>query len=100
MANFEVDEPILNPPYSEPGLHWYIKAGEPPQRREGRRPAIVYPPRDDRKDRHVEWSLDDGTLKPSKEYAPGYELALVNLIRERVRDWRAKGYPGTTGTTL
>ncbi len=28
------------------------------------------------------------------------ELALVNLIRERVKAWREQGYPGVTRTTL
>jgi type III restriction enzyme len=48
----------------------------------------------------VSWSLDDGTLKPSSEYAPGFELTLVNLVRERVDAWREQGYPGVTRTTL
>jgi type III restriction enzyme len=39
-------------------------------------------------------------LRPSREYNPGYELALVNLIRERVNAWRDQGYPGVTRTTL
>jgi hypothetical protein len=52
------------------------------------------------RDKHVDWSLTDGTLRPSKEYAPGYELALVNLLRERVAAWRQEGYSNLTGTTL
>ena len=28
------------------------------------------------------------------------ELKLVNLIRERVKQWRSQGYPGVTRTTL
>ncbi|TMQ30136.1 MAG: type III restriction endonuclease subunit R, partial [Planctomycetota bacterium] len=56
--------------------------------------------RDERHDRHVEWNLSDGTLQPSKEYAPGYDMALVNRIRERVKNWRQQGYPGVTRTTL
>ena len=55
---------------------------------QGRRPSIVYPPRDERKDKHVDWSLTDGTLRPSNDYSPGYELVLVNLLRERVAAWR------------
>lgn len=100
MSSYEVPEPILNSPFTAPARHWYIREGEQPDLRAGRRPALVYPPRDQRKDRHVEWSLDDGTLRPSKDYAPGYELALVNLIRERVEAWRKEGYPGVTRTTL
>ncbi len=100
MSSFEVPDPILNSPFAEPAEHWYIREGEPPERRPGRRPAIVYPPRDERRERHVEWSLTDGTLSPSKDYAPGSELTLVNLIRERVKAWRDQGYPGVTRTTL
>jgi type III restriction enzyme len=97
---YEVPEPILNSPFEEPLQHWYIREGETPQQRDGRRPAIVYPPREERKDRQVPWSLTDGTLRPSQDYAPGFELAMVNRIRERVKAWRQAGYPGVTRTTL
>lgn len=93
---FEVDEPILNTAFAAPALHWYIREGEPPQKRTGRRPSIVYPPRI----QNIQWSTDDGTLRPSKEYAPGYELVMVNLIRERLQMWRQQNYPGVTRTTL
>jgi type III restriction enzyme len=100
MSSYEVPEPILNGPFDAPGEHWYIREGEAPERRNGRRPALVYPPRDERRERHVEWTITDGTLRPSTDYAPAYELALVNLIRERVGAWRDQGYPGVTRTTL
>lgn len=92
---FEVPEPILNAPFSEPGRHWYIREGHEPQQREGRRPSIVFPPRDQRN----EWDTSDGTLRKSQEYA-GFELALVNRVRQQVKAWRAAGYPGATRTTL
>ena len=38
-------------------------------------------------------------LRRSREYPVGYELALVNLIRERLDAWR-QGYAGVTCTTL
>ena len=69
-----------------------------PGRRQGRRPGLVYPPNDERRQKHVEWSLSDGTLTPSKDYAPAYELALVNLLRQRVKAWRKEDYPGVTRT--
>src|SRR3954454_19417280 len=100
MNSFEVPEPILNVPFAEPAHHWYIREGEEPQKRPGRRPALVYPPRDERRDRHVDWSLTDGTLRPSRDYSPGYELMLVNLLRERVAAWRNQVCPGVTRTTL
>ena len=39
-------------------------------------------------------------LRPSSEYPPGFELELVNRIRERLKAWREEGYPGVTRTTL
>ncbi len=46
MNSYEVAEPILSSPFVEPARHWYIREGEEPERREGRRPAVVFPPRD------------------------------------------------------
>lgn len=99
MNSFEVPEPILNAPFAEPEHHWYIREGEPPQQRPGRRPSIVYPPRDERRDRHVDWSLADGTLRPSRDYSPGYELVLVNLLRDRVAAWRKEALAGGGNVT-
>jgi type III restriction enzyme len=97
MSDYEVEvpEPILNSPFGEPARHWFIREGQSPEKREGRRPAIVFPPRDQKH----KWDTSDGTLAKSQEYA-GYELALVNLIRERVKAWRSAGYDGATRTTL
>jgi len=96
MAGYEVPEPIINSPFEEPKRHWFIREGEAPQLRDGRRPSIVYPPKDETR----QWDLGDGMLKPSKEYAPGFEMAMVDLIRERVNAWRAAGWPGVTRTTM
>jgi type III restriction enzyme len=96
--SFEVPQPILNSPFEEPAEHWFIREGEPPQKRPGRRPALVYPPRDERPSRAVPWTVD-GTLQPSEGYAPAYEMALVNLIRRRLQEWKAQGCPGVTRTT-
>ncbi|MGD0155105.1 MAG: hypothetical protein ABSB50_03340 [Terracidiphilus sp.] len=93
---YEVEQPILNSPFAEPLEYWFIKEGEQPQRTSGRRPSIVFPPRDQRD----EWSLASGILKKSDSYIGGYELALVTLIRERVSKWREEGYNGVTRTTL
>jgi type III restriction enzyme len=96
MNSFEVAEPILSSPFAEPRKQWYIREGEEPELREGRRPAVVIPPRDQRE----RWDETDGTLFPSSAYPGAYEVALVNLIRERVADWRRHGDPGATRTTL
>lgn len=94
--SFEVPEPILNPPFEKPTRYWYIREGEMPVQREGRRPAIVFPPRNQK----TEWNIADNTLKPSKDFLGGYELSLVMSIRERVAEWKNQGYPGVTRTTL
>lgn len=93
--SFEVDTPILNSPYESPAEFWFIRTGEAPERRTGRRPALVYPPRNQKH----EWDESDGTIRKAPEFPGAYELPRVNLIRERVADWRAKGYPGVTRTT-
>ena len=92
--NYEVSEPILNSPFDKPKEYWYIQEGEQPDRRTGRRPPVVFPPRDQKE----EWT-ETSLLRRSKEYPAGYELALVNLIRERLEAWR-ESYPGVTRTTL
>ena len=93
----EVGEPIQNSPFEEPTRYWYIREGEHPQLIEGqRRPSIVFAPREQKKP----WLVDERLLRPSKQYPTGFELALVNLIRERVADWQKQGYPGTSRTTL
>lgn len=93
---FEVSEPILNSPFAEPKLFWFIREGELPTRTGGRRPSIVFPPREQQR----EWTVDDGTLKKSKQYIGGYELTLVALIRERVKKWRDECYNGVSRTTF
>ncbi|MDB9540242.1 DEAD/DEAH box helicase family protein [Anabaenopsis arnoldii] len=93
----EVNEPILNSPFDEPLRYWFIREGEEPQLKQGRRSAIVYPPREG----DIDWNLGK-VLKPSPadEFAPGFEMVLVNQIRTRVKNWRQQRYPGVTRTTL
>ena len=86
---FEVAEPILSSPYEEPSEHWWIEEGRLPERRPGRRPAGYFyrdplaPPADEDGFARGEW----------------VELEAVNRIRDRLAQWRAEGYPGTTRTT-
>jgi type III restriction enzyme len=94
MSSFEVPEPILNSPYAEPTAYWYIREGQDAQKRDGRRPSIVYPPREGKAD----WSLGEA-LAPSVDFNPGYELPLVNRIRERVKAWRDEVLRTKTGVT-
>jgi type III restriction enzyme len=92
--SYEVSEPIQNSPFEKPARYWYIQEGEEPELRTGRRPPVVFPPRDQRE----EWT-ETALLRRSKAYPAGYELALVNLIRERLEAWR-RDYAGVTRTTL
>ncbi len=88
MSNFEVAEPILNAPFAEPAAHWLIEEGKEPERRSGRRRAGY-------------WYRDPKVRDASEHEAKGEwrELALVNLIRERMKEWRGVGRPGLTRTT-
>ena len=95
MTSFEVPTPILNRPFEEPKEYWYIREGETPLRMAGRRPSVVYPP----SDTPVAWTIDEQILRLSEEFAPGYEMVLVNLVRERLAAWRKDGYPGVTRVT-
>ena len=81
-----VDNPILNPPFEEPTRYWAYEEGQPVLK-EGRRPAGYY--------------LKARTRGPQpalleEEFVP---LDLVNTIRERVKAWRERGYPGVTPIT-
>ncbi len=86
---FEVAEPILNSPYEEPSRFWLIEEGRSPELRDGRREAGYFY-RDPRAPEPEE-GLTRGEWQP---------LELVNLVRERLAQWRAEGYPGVTRTTL
>ena len=82
----EVESPIINSPFFEPQFHWQIAFGEPPVKAEGRRRANYF--------YRVPEHSGRGTRSRSQEEmfqsAKGEEvdLALVNMIRERVKNWR------------
>ncbi|MFB0560010.1 MAG: DEAD/DEAH box helicase, partial [Candidatus Lokiarchaeia archaeon] len=81
-----VDNPIINSPFEEPTKYWDYREGQPVLV-EGRRPAGFYlRPRT----RGPQVSLFE------EEFVP---LELVNNIRERIKEWRKKGYPGVTSIT-
>lgn len=94
--SFEVPNPILNSAFEEPSSYWFIREGETPEERTGRRSSIVFRP----EEQATEWDVSTGVLTPSTEYGGAFELRLVNLVRERVGQWRSEGYPGVTRTTL
>ena len=81
-----VDNPILNSPFEEPTRYWAYEEGQPVLK-EGRRPAGYY--------------FKARTRGPQmamleEEFVP---LDLVNTIRERLKAWRVRGYPGATPIT-
>ncbi len=97
MSNYaEVSEPILNGPFDPPEWYWYIQEGETPEKRAGRRPSVIFPPKDQRDT----WTVDGKILQHSKTYPAGFELGIVNQIREKLEAWQRAGYPGVTRTTL
>src|SRR4051812_17213295 len=75
--------PIINNAFIEPTRYWHF-GGFTPEIREGRRTAGYLAP------------SPDGQLKITDEVIP---LAIVNDLRDRVRQWRVDGYPGVTGVT-
>jgi type III restriction enzyme len=86
MAQYSIDQLIINSPYDEPSSHWaYHRATRFFTRKEGRRPAGYLTATPGTK------SFDD----------PGLfrKLPLVNQIRPRVKAWREANYPGVTGIT-
>ncbi len=87
--DYEVDQPILNSPYAEPKEHWLITPGETPRRMTGRRRAMYY------------YRSPGGDTEANGEgRGTEVELPLVNLIRERLGEWRKVDYPGVSRTTL
>jgi type III restriction enzyme len=90
MNNFEVEEPILNSPYEEPAVHWQIEEGRLPEIRSGRRQAGYFY-------RDPKAPISSGEHEARGQWV---SLTLVNQIREQMKDWRKKNYPGVTGTTL
>ncbi len=81
-----VDNPIINSPFEEPTRWWAYEEGQPVLK-EGRRPAGYYlRPR----------SRGPQTTILEEEFIP---LEMVNTLRQRVKEWRERGYPGVTPIT-
>lgn len=87
-----IDNPIINPPFTEPQLHWDTINWETheqkvPTTAVGRRPAgYFFNPKGTK-----------GTASLAEEQF--VEIPAVNEIRMRVQDWRRQGYPGVTQVT-
>ena len=93
-----VEAPIINSPYDEPQHHWHIEVAKPPEKRPGRRLASYFfrvPERAARgRKAKGQTALFDDASKGQE-----YLLDLANLIRLRVKDWRARDYSGATKVT-
>ena len=81
-----VDNPILNSPFDEPSRYWAYQEGQPVIT-EGRRPAGYY----------LKARTHSGQAAMLEEEF--VTLDVVNTIRERVKHWRAAGYPGVSPIT-
>ncbi|MEX0827952.1 MAG: DEAD/DEAH box helicase family protein [Haliea sp.] len=82
----EVDSPIINSPFREPQCYWQIEQGKPPVKAEGRRRASYFY----RVPEHAGRGRRNRTQGEMFESEKGeeVEIALVNAIRERVKNWR------------
>ena len=76
--------PIINDAFDEPTHHWDFGEGAP-QKAEGRRVAGYIPPAP----KGEQLRITDEVVR----------LDHVNLIRDRVKEWRESGYPGATPVT-
>lgn len=86
MAQTTIDRLIINSPYAEPQRHWhYDPAAKLFSLEDGRRPAG-----------YVIASEASRAFDDPGVFIP---IPLVNLIRPRVKAWRAAGYPGITSLT-
>ena len=82
----EVESPIINSPFREPESQWQIEQGKPPVKAEGRRRASYFY----RVPEHAGRGRRNRTQGEMFESEKGeeVELAIVNAIRERVKNWR------------
>ena len=81
-----IDQLVINSPYKEPSRHWRYD-----------RDRFEFKLEESRRDSgYMVASKAATTAEDPGDFRP---LPLVNRIRRRVSDWRAAGWPGTTGVT-
>ena len=93
-----VENPIINSAYEEPRKHWHIETGKQPEVREGRRAASYFLRVPERAARGRRARRQDDLFE-ADEKGEEYLLELANLLRHRVREWRARDYSGATRIT-
>jgi type III restriction enzyme len=77
---------VINSPYFEPKYHFeYDENAESYHKQDGRRKAGYY--------------ATVGKQEAGKGTTQFLELALANMIRPRVKEWKEKGYPNVTSIT-
>ena len=87
-----VDKPIINDPFEEPSRHYVFEEGQPRLAEERRPAGFFVAPRTRNHSAPV-------AAEQLVRYDDQPDLAPVNEIRRRVREWRKAGYPGTTNIT-
>ena len=93
-----VENPIINSPFEEPQCFWHLERGRQPQKRDGRRRASYFfrvPERAARGRKQREQS----DLFTEDLLGEEYPLDNANLVRQRLKDWQARGFEGTTKVT-
>jgi len=83
----EVESPIINSPFEEPKFHWHIERSKHPVKAKGRRRASYFYriPEHSGKGRKNKAQAEMFEAEKGEEI----ELTIVNVIRERVKEWRA-----------
>ncbi|WP_443971313.1 BPTD_3080 family restriction endonuclease [Sphingobium sp. CR28] len=82
----EVESPIINSPFVEPQCHWQIERGKPPVKADGRRRASYFYRVPEHAGRGRRGRAEADLFEDAK--GEEVELQIVNLIRERVKEWR------------
>ncbi len=93
-----VENPIINSPFEAPQCYWHLERGRQPQKRDGRRPASYFFRVPERAARGRK-AREQNDLFTEDLLGEEYLLDNANLIRQRLQDWRARGYEGATRVT-
>ena len=86
----EVESPIINSPFIEPQCHWQIEKGKPPVKADGRRRASYFYRVPEHAGRGRKSKAQQELFEAEK--GEQVDLAIVNEIRERIKNWRKGTY--------